>query len=122
MSADPPQLSEAAQAGPAFGAKGGVRGGNRRETMGFEPMPIEAQKGPVSPLVPRLRLKHCITDDAVPSSLRCATLVVGNRLFLFPKGRDGMCDLQFAMVMDLATLRLWALRVMGSLPLRCRSV
>jgi hypothetical protein len=31
-----------------------------------------------------------------------------------------MCDLQFAMVMDLVTLRLWALRVMGSLPLRCR--
>ena len=59
-------------------------------------------------------------DDAVPSSLRCATVVVGRRLFLFPQGQDGMCDLQYAMVMDLASLRLWALRVMGSMPLRCR--
>jgi hypothetical protein len=31
-----------------------------------------------------------------------------------------MFDLQYAMVMDLASLRLWALRVMGSMPLRCR--
>ncbi len=49
-------------------------------------------------LLARLTLKRCISDDAVPASLRCATIVVGKRLFLFPKGRDGMCDLQFAMV------------------------
>ena len=63
---------------------------------------------------------RCVADDAVPASLRCAALVVGKRLFLFPKGRDGMCDLQFAMVMEVESQRLWALRVMGSLPLRCR--
>ena len=85
-----------------------------------ETMPFDGQRSPPSPLVPRLRLKRCMTDDAVPSSLRCATIVVGRRLFLFPKGRDGMCDLQYAMVMDLVSLRLWALRVMGSMPLRCR--
>lgn len=86
----------------------------------LERMPDDGAKGPASPLIPRLRLKHCITDDAVPPSLRCQTLVVGKRLFLFPKGRDGMFDLQFAMVMDLVSLRVLALRVMGSLPLRCR--
>jgi hypothetical protein len=51
-----------------------------------------------SGLVPRVGLKRCVSDDAVPASLRCAAIVVGRRLFLFPKGRDGMCDLQFAMV------------------------
>uniref|UniRef100_A0A7S4P6M6 PDZ domain-containing protein n=1 Tax=Guillardia theta TaxID=55529 RepID=A0A7S4P6M6_GUITH len=85
-----------------------------------EPMPQEHACGFPSPLVPRLRLKRCVSDDAVPASLRCAAIVVGTRLFLFPKNREGMCDLQFAMVMDLSSLRLWALRVMGSLPLRCR--
>lgn len=87
----------------ALGVLGNIGGGtpNRRDSSAFEPMPAEVQRGPASPLVPRLRLKHCITDDAVPTSLRCATLVVGRRLFLFPRGRDGMCDLQFAMVMDL---------------------
>jgi hypothetical protein len=34
-------------------------------------MPADgAQRGPASPLVPRLRLKRCVTDDAVPASLR----------------------------------------------------
>jgi len=157
------------------------------------------KSSPGSRLLARLTLKRCVSDDAVPASLRCAAIVVGKRLFLFPKGRDGMCDLQFAMVlstpcalprarlraclpcerasapalaavpcrtlslapwshvdphparascrlwrpmrfqclcrraiadtyaaqrytqvMDVETLRLWALRVMGSLPLRCR--
>ena len=93
---------------------------------GSETMPLDlvapARLSPGAPagLGARLQLKRCISDDAVPASLRCAAIVVGNRLFLFPKGRDGMCDLQFAMVMDVDSLRLWALRVMGSLPLRCR--
>ena len=116
----------------------------------------EGGGGAPSPLVPRLQLKRCVSDDAgkisqksercpiactirllswrfenlcpmiwslrcaqilerqlvthfamctdheadfweiivvpVPSSLRCATVVVGTRLFLCPKGRDGMCD------------------------------
>lgn len=78
------------------------------------------QRGPPSPLVPRLGVRRCVTDEAVPANLRCATVVVGKRLLLFPKGKDGMCDLQFAMVMDCGSLRLWALRVMGALPLRCR--
>jgi hypothetical protein len=85
-----------------------------------ETMPLDGHRSPPSTLVPRLRLRRCMIDDAVPSSLRCATVVVGRRLFLFPQGQDGMCDLQYAMVMDLASLRLWALRVMGSMPLRCR--
>ena len=54
-------------------------------------------------LLARLELKRCISDDAVPASLRCATIVVGKRLFLFPKGRDGMCDLQFAMVVSVSS-------------------
>ena len=49
--------------------------------------------------------RRCVSDDAVPASLRCAAIVVGKRLFLFPKGRDGMCDLQFAMVQCVAVCR-----------------
>jgi hypothetical protein len=65
-----------------------------------ESMPVDlgCKRMPASPLVPRLALKRCVSDDAVPASLRCAAIVVCKRLFLFPKGRDGMCDLQFAMV------------------------
>jgi len=103
----------------------GFMGSPQRDT-GDDSMPLDNILGggappPRSPLVPRLRARQCVADDAVPASLRCAALVVGRRLFLFPKGRDGMCDLQYAMVMEVnQSLRMWALRVMGSLPLRCR--
>ena len=122
---------EALQLSPGVYTKS--RHGARRSPLtspapapGSETMPHDlvapARSSPGAPagLGARLQLKRCISDDAVPASLRCAAIVVGNRLFLFPKGRDGMCDLQFAMVMDVDSLRLWALRVMGSLPLRCR--
>jgi len=55
-----------------------------------ETMPFDGHRNPPSPLVPRLRLRRCLIDDAVPSSLRCATVVVGRRLFLFPQGQDGI--------------------------------
>ena len=61
-------------------------------------LPGHNKSSPGSRLLARLTLKRCVSDDAVPASLRCAAIVVGKRLFLFPKGRDGMCDLQFAMV------------------------
>jgi len=75
-------------------------GAVRRDHGGDETIPVDlgCKRQPPSPLVPRLTLKRCVSDDAVPASLRCAAIVVGKRLMLFPKGRDGMCDLQFAMV------------------------
>lgn len=122
----------AALAGRAGGEEGDGdsgplgRMGSPQERAGADdtmpPESVLAGSAPApSPLVPRLRARQCVADDAVPASLRCASLVVGRRLFLFPKGRDGMCDMQYAMVMEVnQSLRMWALRVMGSLPLRCR--
>ena len=105
----------------AFGAFDLLASPRLGERLKDDAMPADGQRGPPSPLVPRMLLKKCEPngDWAENQNVRCVMVVSGKRLFFFPKSREGVCDLQFAMVMDLVSLRVWALRVMGSLPLHC---
>ena len=73
----------------------------------------------LSPLAPRLQLRRCTSAGEAPEYLRCDPVILGSRIFFFSKSLDGAYDLQFAMVLDVASLNLRAVRVMGSLPTRC---
>eukprot|EP00960_Hanusia_phi_P026469 746273-Hanusia_phi.AAC.2 len=71
---------------------------------------------------PVLYAQKCVFSDLAPPNMRCTRIFLEDKLVIFQKSKDGVHDLQYAIVVHLVTQKIWAYKIMGGAAQRNRTL
>ncbi|EKX37348.1 hypothetical protein GUITHDRAFT_116461 [Guillardia theta CCMP2712] len=71
---------------------------------------------------PVLYAQKCVFSDVAPPNMRCTRIFLDDRMVIFQKNKDGVHDLQYAIVVHLVSQKIWAYKIMGGIAQRNRTL